>query len=63
MSETDKHVIITGGAQGIGESLRRTVKSNYTVSVFDIDNEAIDEPVHIFSGKTVISSLQMSPMR
>lgn len=44
MSETDKHVIITGGAQGIGRIItEELLKSNYTVSVFDIDNEAIDE--------------------
>lgn len=39
-----KHVIITGGAQGIGKHLvLELLSKNYTVSVFEIDEEAIAE--------------------
>lgn len=38
------HIIITGGAQGIGKiSTIELIKQNYRVSVFDQDREAIDE--------------------
>ena len=39
-----KHVIITGGAQGIGKHLvLELLSKNYAVSVFEIDEEAIAE--------------------
>ncbi|MDD3780587.1 MAG: SDR family oxidoreductase [Proteiniphilum sp.] len=39
-----KHVIVTGGAQGIGRIMtEELLNNNYTVSIFDIDNEAIEE--------------------
>ena len=38
------HVIITGGAQGIGKvTTLELLKQNYCVSVFDKDKEALDE--------------------
>lgn len=38
------HIIITGGAQGIGKiTTQELLKNNYRVSVFDIDKEALDE--------------------
>jgi NAD(P)-dependent dehydrogenase (short-subunit alcohol dehydrogenase family) len=38
------HIIITGGAQGIGKiTALELLKQNYCVSVFDIDKEALDE--------------------
>lgn len=44
MQGTRKHVIVTGGAQGIGRIVtEELLNHNYTVSVFDIDNEAIEE--------------------
>ena len=39
-----KHVIVTGGAQGIGRVLaQELIENNYNVSVFDIDSEAMEE--------------------
>lgn len=39
-----KHIIVTGGAQGIGRILsRRLTEKGYCVSVFEIDDEALDE--------------------
>lgn len=39
-----KNIIITGGAQGIGQIIsRELIKNGYAVSVFEIDKEAIDE--------------------
>lgn len=38
------HIIITGGAQGIGKiTTQELLKNNYRVSVFDHDKEALDE--------------------
>ena len=38
------HIIITGGAQGIGKiTTLELLKQNYCVSVFDKDKEALDE--------------------
>ena len=38
------HIIITGGAQGIGKiTTLQLLKQNYCVSVFDKDKEALDE--------------------
>lgn len=38
------HIIITGGAQGIGKiTALELVKNNYRVSIFDRDKEALDE--------------------
>ncbi|MDD2552135.1 MAG: SDR family oxidoreductase [Dysgonamonadaceae bacterium] len=38
------HIIITGGAQGIGKiTTQELLKSNYLISVFDHDKEALDE--------------------
>ena len=38
------HIIITGGAQGIGKIVtKELLKNNYRVSVFDNDKEALDE--------------------
>lgn len=38
------HIIITGGAQGIGKiTTQELLKNNYHVSVFDNDKEALDE--------------------
>ena len=38
------HVIITGGAQGIGKVTNiELLKQNYCVAVFDKDKEALDE--------------------
>lgn len=39
-----KHVIVTGGAQGIGRTIVQSLlKVGYRVSVFDIDSEAMEE--------------------
>lgn len=39
-----QHVIVTGGAQGIGRVLtQELLKAKYNVSVFDIDTEAMEE--------------------
>ena len=39
-----KHVIVTGGAQGIGRIIAQSlIKVGYRVSVFDIDSEAMEE--------------------
>lgn len=52
MSGTRKHVIVTGGAQGIGRIVtEELLNNNYYVSVFDIDNEAIEELRPLFHGK------------
>lgn len=41
---TRKHIIITGGAQGIGRVMAQEfLKNDYNVSVFDIDSEAMEE--------------------
>jgi NAD(P)-dependent dehydrogenase (short-subunit alcohol dehydrogenase family) len=41
---TRKHIIITGGAQGIGRVMAEEfLKNDYNVSVFDIDSEAMEE--------------------
>ena len=38
------HIIVTGGAQGIGKvSALELIKNNYYVSIFDQDKEALDE--------------------
>lgn len=38
------HIIITGGAQGIGKiTTQELLKNNYLISVFDHDKEALDE--------------------
>lgn len=38
------HIIITGGAQGIGKiTTQELLKNNYRVSVFDHDKEALEE--------------------
>ena len=38
------HIIITGGAQGIGKiTALELIKNNYYVSIFDQDKEALDE--------------------
>lgn len=40
----DKNIIVTGGAQGIGKiTTLELLKNGYVVSVFDIDEEAIEE--------------------
>ncbi|HKI88659.1 MAG TPA: SDR family oxidoreductase [Draconibacterium sp.] len=40
----NKNIIVTGGAQGIGKIIAfELVKNGYTVSVFEIDVEAIEE--------------------
>ena len=39
-----KHVIVTGGAQGIGRIIAQSlIKVGYRVSIFDIDSEAMEE--------------------
>lgn len=39
-----KHIIITGGAQGIGRIMAQEfIKKDYNVSIFDIDSEAMEE--------------------
>lgn len=39
-----KHVIVTGGAQGIGRIVAQSLlKVGYRVSIFDIDSEAMEE--------------------
>ncbi|MCE5205295.1 MAG: SDR family oxidoreductase [Porphyromonadaceae bacterium] len=44
MKRACKHVIITGGAQGIGRVVtEELLNHDYCVSVFDIDNEAMEE--------------------
>ena len=44
MKRTCKHVIVTGGAQGIGRIVtEELLNHDYNVSVFDIDNEAMEE--------------------
>ncbi|ULB33073.1 MULTISPECIES: SDR family oxidoreductase [Proteiniphilum] len=38
------HIIVTGGAQGIGRVIsQELLKNGYTVSIFDIDSEAMEE--------------------
>jgi NAD(P)-dependent dehydrogenase (short-subunit alcohol dehydrogenase family) len=38
------HIIITGGAQGIGRAIaQELLNSDYNVSIFDIDSEAMEE--------------------
>lgn len=40
----NKNIIVTGGAQGIGKIVsQELLKKGYSVSVFEIDQEAIDE--------------------
>ncbi len=40
----NKNIIVTGGAQGIGKIVsKELLKNGYSVSVFEIDEEAIDE--------------------
>lgn len=40
----NKNIIVTGGAQGIGKIVvQELLKSGYSVSVFEIDEEAIEE--------------------
>jgi NAD(P)-dependent dehydrogenase (short-subunit alcohol dehydrogenase family) len=49
-----KHVIVTGGAQGIGKHLVvDLLNNNYAVSVFEIDEEAIAEFREEFTNETV----------
>ncbi len=44
MKRANKHVIVTGGAQGIGRIVTEELLNNdYRVSIFDIDNEAMEE--------------------
>jgi len=39
-----KNIIVTGGAQGIGKIVtQHLLKKGFSVSVFEIDNEAIAE--------------------
>ncbi|MFV0266475.1 MAG: SDR family NAD(P)-dependent oxidoreductase, partial [Draconibacterium sp.] len=39
-----KNIIVTGGAQGIGKTMVVSLlKNGYAVTVFEIDEEAIDE--------------------
>ena len=46
-SNMQPHIIITGGAQGIGKIITlELLKSNFSVSVFEKDKEAIDELKH-----------------
>ena len=47
MKRANKHVIVTGGAQGIGRIVTEELLNNdYRVSIFDIDNEAMEELTH-----------------
>lgn len=47
-----KHVIITGGAQGIGLITALALREvGYNVSIFDIDGEALEEIGHRFDKK------------
>ena len=40
----NKNIIVTGGAQGIGKIIaKELLKNSFSVSVFEIDQEAIDE--------------------
>lgn len=42
--DTKRNIIVTGGAQGIGKIMtRELLKKGYQVTVFEIDQEAIDE--------------------
>ena len=42
------HVIVTGGAQGIGRIVTcQLIENGYNVSIFDIDGEAIEELKHV----------------
>ena len=44
MKRVKKHVVVTGGAQGIGRVVSEELLNNgYKVSIFDIDNEAMEE--------------------
>lgn len=46
------HIIVTGGAQGIGRVLtQELLKNDYRVSVFDIDSEAMEEIKPYFDKK------------
>lgn len=46
------HIIVTGGAQGIGRVLtQELLKNDYHVSVFDIDSEAMEEIKPYFDKK------------
>ena len=49
-----KHVIVTGGAQGIGQIIALSLqKVGYHVSIFDIDGEALEEVKSKFDKKKV----------
>ena len=43
MKKAKPHVIVTGGAQGIGRVVMQLCGGGYSVSVFDIDSEAMEE--------------------
>ena len=72
-----KHIIITGGAQGIGKiTSLKLIENGYRVSVFDIDKEAINEfrnenlslqidffVTDVSSSKSVIGSVKKSIRR
>ncbi|MFA6838803.1 MAG: SDR family oxidoreductase [Dysgonamonadaceae bacterium] len=46
------HVIVTGGAQGIGRIVTgQLIENGYNVSIFDIDGEAMEELKHVFNNK------------
>ena len=49
-----KHVIVTGGAQGIGKiTVLNLLKSGFLVTVFELDKEAISEFESELNHKTV----------
>lgn len=49
-----KNIIVTGGAQGIGKTMVVSLlKNGYAVTVFEIDEEAIDELKEEISEETV----------
>lgn len=49
---TRKHIVVTGGAQGIGRIVaQELIKNKYNVSVFDIDSEAMAEIKPTFNSR------------
>ncbi|HPD87504.1 MAG TPA: SDR family NAD(P)-dependent oxidoreductase, partial [Proteiniphilum sp.] len=54
MKKAKPHVIVTGGAQGIGRVVMQLLlEEGYSVSVFDIDSEAMEELKPSFRRRSV----------
>lgn len=54
MKKAKPHVIVTGGAQGIGRVVMQLLlEEGFSVSVFDIDSEAMEELKPSFRSRSV----------